>query len=153
MLFHVDHTLQFGLTITHNKGQEFDLILQIRQPWPGERRGLSSSNSENHRCWAEEYQQLMSCKHPSIQTLHSHALSPALRAQARGTDTEGSRRKRAAAPPAVLHEPAPDPTGAAGTQGRLLPGAWDPLGTAGSGCLPYRRHTGRKGGGQGFSWR
>ena len=110
MLFHEDHTLQFGLTITHNKGQEFDLILQIRQPWSGERLGLSSSNSENHCCWAEEYQQLMSYKLPSIQTSYSHAFTPALRAQAGSTDTEGSRGKRAAAPPAILHKPASDPT-------------------------------------------
>ena len=57
----------------------------------------------------------MSYKLPSIQTSYSHVFTPALRAQAGSTDTEGSRGKRAAAPPAILHKPAPNPTGAVKT--------------------------------------
>lgn len=39
-------------------------------------------------------------------------------------------------PPHTPHLVVPDTPGAAGTQGCLLPGAWGPLGTAGSWCHP-----------------
>ena len=67
--------------------------------------------------------------------------------------TEESRGTRAAALPSDLHKSAPDLTGAAGTQGCLVSRALGPLGTAGSGCHPYRRDTGRNSGRQELSWR
>ena len=60
-------------------------------------------------------------------------------------DTEKSRGKCVAAPPTVLHKSAPDPTGAAGTQGHLLPGAQGPLGV-----IPTGGTQGGTVGGRGF---
>lgn len=142
MLFHEDHTLLFGLTITHNKRQEFNLILQIRKrgwgEWSGgrERQGISSSNSgtsigqENvsSSCLAKvhlsKHHTLMLCPQSSEFRLEQTPLS---------THSKRSGGKRSAALPTNLHKSAPDPTGAAGTQGRLLPGARDPLGVTPTG--------------------
>lgn len=65
-LFHEDHTLLFGLQITHNKRQEFNLILQIRKRgWGsgvGEERGRGFLPVTQGLLLGRECQQLMSCK-------------------------------------------------------------------------------------------
>ena len=152
----------FGLIITHNKSQEFNLILQIRKRGWGEwsrgreRQGISSSNSgtsiwqENvsSSCLAKahfsKHHTLMPCPQSSEFRLEQTTLS---------TDSEGSGGKRSAALPTNLHKSTPDPTGAAGTQGCLLSRALGPLRTAGSGRHHYRRDTGRNSGRQELSWR
>ena len=137
-----DHTLVFGLIITHNKSQEFNLILQIRKRGWGEwsrgreRQGISSSNSGTS-IWQENVSS--SCLAKAHFSKH-HTLTPCpqssefrLEQTTLSTDSEGSGGKRSAALPTNLHKSTPDPTGAAGTQGCLLPGAWDPLGVTPTG--------------------
>ena len=132
-----DHTLLFGLTITHNKNHEFNLILQTRKRGWGEwsrgreRQGISSSNSGTS-IWQENVCSLCLAK-VHLSKHHTLTLCPQssefrLEQTPLSTDSEGSGGKRSAALPTNLHKSAPDPTGAAGTQGCLLPGAWDPLG-------------------------
>ena len=113
MLFHEDHTLQFGLTITHNKGQKFDLILQIRQPQSG--RGgaffkqLRKPQLLGRRISAAHVLQTSICPNTTLSRSLPSAQGSALSTQAGSTDTEGSRGQRAAAPPVVLHKPALTP--------------------------------------------
>ena len=64
-------------------------------------------------------------------------------------DTQESRGTRAATPPTDLRKSTPPPQGPPGHQG-AFPRAQGPLGTAGPGCHPYRRDTGRDSGRQVF---
>ena len=102
-------------------------------------------------CLVGECQQLTSCKHPFDILSQCSELRPEQTPQT--PDTEESSGKWAAALPTDLHKSTPELTGAAGNRGCLLSRAWGPLGTADSGCHPYRRDTGRNSGRQELSWR
>ena len=125
-------------------------ILQVRQLRRWERWGYSSRNSGTCVWWES-----VSSSHPANIHLTPCSQSSGLRPRqkAQTPDREESRGKQAIALPTDLHKSASELTGPAGTQGCLLSRAWGPLGTADSGCHPYRRDTGRNSGRQELSWR
>ena len=112
--------------------------------------GCSSRNSETCVWWEN-----VSSSHPANIHLTPCSQSSGLRPRQKPQtpDREESRGKQAAALPTDPDNSAPELTGAAGTQGCLLSRPWGPLGTAGFGCHPYRRDTGRNSGSQELSWR